>query len=205
MILKPFMREGIMPLPVAFISTVSQEGTRNIAPYSCLMPVLRPLDLVCVATAAKRDTLANIRQTGQFVINLPGVDFIDAVIPTARFAPPEIDEFTVAGLGEKPSAKIAPPGIEGCYAWMECETEKIFEEEKYLLIMGKVVHLEVDDRAMGADGALDLDKARPLMMTGSKTGMHFCQAVDTGRDEPFSAMFPTGQDPLGSKYKNAGE
>ena len=205
MILKPFMREGIMPLPVTLISTISADGVRNIAPYSCVMPVLRPLDLVCVATAAKRDTLANIRQTGQFVINLPGVDRVDAVIPTARFTPPEADEFELAGLAEKPSVRVAPPGIAGCYAWMECETEKIFEEKKYLLIMGKVVHLEVDDQAMGDDGALDLESARPLMMTGSNKGMHFCRAVDTGRFEPFSAMFPSGRDPLGGKYTQAGE
>ena len=49
MILKPFLREGLMPLPVTFISTVSKNGIRNIAPWSCVMPVLRPLDLICAA------------------------------------------------------------------------------------------------------------------------------------------------------------
>ena len=61
MILKPFMREGVMPLPVTFISTISKDGIRNIAPWSCVMPVLRPLDLICAASAKKRDTLRNIR------------------------------------------------------------------------------------------------------------------------------------------------
>ena len=67
---KPFMREGFMPLPVAFISTISKSGIRNVAPWSCVMPILRPLDLVCVASAKKRDTLNNIRETEQFVLNL---------------------------------------------------------------------------------------------------------------------------------------
>ena len=45
------MREGMMPLPVTFISTISHDGIRNIAPWSCVMPVLRPLDLNCLASA----------------------------------------------------------------------------------------------------------------------------------------------------------
>jgi flavin reductase (DIM6/NTAB) family NADH-FMN oxidoreductase RutF len=89
MIVKPFKREAFMPLPVSFISTLSIDGVRNIAPYSCLMPVLRPLDLVCLASALKRDTLNNIRATGEFVINLPGLDLADKVIPTARHCSPE--------------------------------------------------------------------------------------------------------------------
>ncbi|HTX43476.1 MAG TPA: flavin reductase family protein, partial [Methanocella sp.] len=129
--LKPFKRESLIPLPVTFISTVSRDGIRNIAPYSCVMPVLRPFDLVCVATARRRDTLDNIRSTGEFVINLAGTDMIDKVIPTAKYSPPEADEFTLAGLDEKPSVVVRPPGIKGCYAWMECKLDKMFEETQY--------------------------------------------------------------------------
>jgi len=113
----PFLREGFIPLPVAMISTISADGVRNIAPYSCLMPVLRPLDLVALASALPRDTLANIRATGEFVINLPGTDLVDAVVPTARFSPPQADEFVLAGLTPRPSVVVKAPGIAGCYAW----------------------------------------------------------------------------------------
>lgn len=133
------MREGLMPLPVTFISTISENGVRNIAPYSCIMPILRPLDLICLASAIKRDTLVNIRKTGEFVVNLVGVDFSDKVIPTAKFSSPETDEFELAGLNEKPSEKIRAPGIAGSYAWMECELFKIYEEPNYVLVMGKVL------------------------------------------------------------------
>jgi flavin reductase (DIM6/NTAB) family NADH-FMN oxidoreductase RutF len=200
MIVKPFKREAFLPLPVAFISTVSADGIRNIAPYSCLMPVLRPLDLVCLASALKRDTLSNIRATGEFVINLPGTDLADKVIPTARFSPPEADEFLLAGLEEKPSAKISPPGIKGCYAWMECRLYKEYVEPQYVLLMGQVVHLEVADAVYLPDGSLDLEKARPLMMTGSNHVMKYCTAVSIGRFDPFGAMFPDSQDPLAAKY-----
>ena len=143
MLLRPFMREGLMPLPVTFISTISRDGVRNIAPWSCVMPILRPLDLICAASAKKRDTLKNIRETGQFVLNLAGTGMQDKVIPTARTSPPDVDEFVEAGLDEKPSQAVKPPGIAGCYAWMECERVREFEEDRYVLIVGKVLRLEV--------------------------------------------------------------
>uniref|UniRef100_A0A7V6A512 Flavin reductase family protein n=1 Tax=Desulfobacca acetoxidans TaxID=60893 RepID=A0A7V6A512_9BACT len=200
MILKPFKREAYMVLPVAFISTVSDTGVRNIAPYSCVMPVLRPLDLVCLASALKRDTLNNIRATGEFVINLAGVDLADKVIPTARYSPPEADEFELAGLMAKPSVQVSAPGIMGCYAWMECRLFKEYVEPQYVLIMGQVVHLEVADEVYLPDGSLNLEKARPLMMTGSNRGMKYCRVVDINRLDPFGAMFPDGKDPLAKKY-----
>ncbi|MBW1784293.1 MAG: flavin reductase family protein [Deltaproteobacteria bacterium] len=201
MLLKPFMREGIMPLPVTFISTISRTGIRNIAPWSCVMPVLRPLDLICAASAKRRDTLQNIRETGQFVINLAGAEMVDKVIPTARHSPPDVDEFLAEGIEEKPSVSIKAPGIKGCYAWMECDLIKEYEEDKFVLILGRVLRLEVDDRVLNADGSLNIEKAMPLMMTGSRKGIHFSTIKDLAHHEPFSAMFPDGKDPLGSLYK----
>lgn len=196
MIFKPFMREAFMPLPITFISTVSKSGIRNIAPYSCIMPVLRPLDLICVATAARRDTLDNINETGQFVVNMVGADFADKVIPTAKHLPPEADEFDTAGISQKPSEKVKPPGIAGAFAWMECEKADIHTGKGYLLIMGKVLHLEVDDAVLTDENRLDTSKARPLMMTGSKKGMHYSTIADLYQFDPFGAMFPDGHDPL---------
>ena len=196
MIFKPFMREGFFPLPVTFISSISLDGIRNIAPYSCIMPVLRPLDLICLASARKRDTLVNIRETREFVVNMVGMEFSDKVIPTAKFSPPETDEFDLVGLDEKPSETIGAPGIAGSYTWMECELFKVYEEPDYVLIMGKVLRLEVADEVLTPDGGLDIQKARPLMMTGSKKGMHFCTVTDIKHFEPFGAMFPDGKDPI---------
>ena len=201
MLFKPFMREGFMPLPVTFISTVSGDGIRNIAPWSCVMPVLRPLDLVLAASAKKRDTLNNIRETGEFVLNLAGADLADRVMPTARFSPPEADEFVLAGLEAKPSEKVKAPGIAGCYAWMECDLVKEYEEEQFVLLLGRVLRLEVRDDLLTDDGSLDVEKARPLMMTGSGQGMNFCTLRDLDQHEPFSAMFPEGRDPLAGLYR----
>jgi len=118
MILENFKRESIVPMPVAFISTISENGIRNIAPYSCFMPVLRPFDLVCVASAKRRDTLDNLKSTGEFVINMPGTDMADKVIPTASHVPPDVDEFELAGLKEKPSKRSRHQGLkDAMHGW----------------------------------------------------------------------------------------
>jgi len=57
------------------------------------------------------------------------------------------------------------------------------------------VHLEVDDRVYRPDGSLDVERAQPLFMTGSNAAMHYCTVTDTGRSDPFVAMFPDGKDP----------
>ncbi len=202
MIFKPFMREQFFPLPITFLSSIGADGIRNIAPYACVMPVLRPLDLICLASAHKRDTLKNIRDTGEFVVNLAGTDLADKVIPTAKLTPPEVDEFLLADLMEKPSVHIRSPGIAGCYAWMECTLHKEYVETNYVLIVGKVLRLEVADDVLTSDGTLDVDKAKPLMMVGGKKGMRYCTVVDIDRFDPFGAMFADGKDPLAKLYSD---
>ncbi|MCK9151066.1 flavin reductase family protein [Methanobacterium alcaliphilum] len=207
MILKNFKRESLIPLPVTFISTISEEGIRNIAPYSCIMPVLRPFDLICVASAKMRDTFVNIKSTKEFVINLAGANLVDKVIPTSSHVPFDVNEFELADLKERPSKKVKAPGIEGCYAWMECKLHSIYEEEyqgfPYLLIMGQVVHLEIKDNVYNPhDGSWDVESAKPLMMVGSDEGMHFCTIEDINKFEPFGAMFPDGKDPLSWMYND---
>jgi flavin reductase (DIM6/NTAB) family NADH-FMN oxidoreductase RutF len=196
MLYNPTMRSAFMPLPVALISTISGAGIRNIAPYSCLMPILRPLDLVCLASAFRRDTLVNITENLEFVVNLPGIDMADKVMPTAKASSPEVDEFKLAGLKAKDSNMILPPGIKDCYAWMECQWVREYREQDYVLLVGKVLRMEVSDRVLDEEGKLDVDKAQPLMMVGSKQGMHFCTLRDIAKFEPLSAMFAGGQDPV---------
>ncbi|AKB48247.1 Fmn-binding protein [Methanosarcina sp. Kolksee] len=137
---------------------------------------------------------------------MPGTDMADKVIPTASHVPPDVDEFELAGLKEKPSKKIRAPGIEGCYAWMECKLDHIITEVcngfPYALILGKVVYLEVEDSVYKKEnGSWDVEKAKPLMMTGSDEGMHFCTVNDIGKFEPYGAMFKNGNDPLKRIYK----
>jgi len=189
MILKPNQRENILPLPVVLITTVSKDGVRNAAPWSNFTPVLRPLEEVALASWIKRDTLENIRQTGEFVVNIPPVGMEDAVMICARNYPPEVDEFLEAGLKARPSAKVKAPGIENCLAWAECVLEEELVREKFVLIIGKVVHLEVDEQSFNADGSMNFQRAKPLSAMLGKDGMSFTYPAFSGRYAEYREMF----------------
>jgi len=189
MILKPNQREQILPLPVVLISTVSSQGIRNAAPWSNFTPILRPLEEVILASWLKRDTLENIRQTGEFVVNVPPAGMEDAVMICARNYPPEVDEFQEAGLGAKMSVKVKPPGIEGCLAWAECALQEEIVRDRFVLIIGRVVHLEADDRFFNADGEMNYAEAKPLCAMLGKDGMDFAYPAFSGRHADYREMF----------------
>ncbi|NMB85424.1 MAG: Flavin reductase like domain protein [Methanosaeta sp. PtaB.Bin018] len=189
MILRPNQRENILPLPVVLISTISKDGIRNAAPWSNFTPILRPLDEVLLASWLKRDTLENIRHTKEFVVNIPKVGMEDAVMICARDYPPEVDEFQEAGLRPRQSTMVGAPGIEGCLAWAECTLLEEIIREKFVLIIGKVVHLEGDDMFFNGQGEMDFKDAKPLgAMLGSE-GMSFTYPVFSGRYAKYKEMF----------------
>ncbi len=198
--LKPFKREFAFPGLVAFISTQDEGGINNVAPYSNVMPILRPTDLVCVASWHRRDTLKNIRRTKEFVLNVPPASMVDKVIPTARPYPPDVDEFDTAGLTSTPSRIVKPPRIGGCLAWMECRLVKQYVEKQYVLIIGQVVAFDIDEQYAAADGGINPTAAEPLMMLQNNNGMRFVTLKDIGRTEPYGAMFFDGKDMLAHLY-----
>ena len=177
-----------MPLPVVLISTVSESGILNAAPWSCVTPVLRPLDQVLIASWLKRDTLENIRQTREFVINVPRVGMEESVMICARNYPSETNEFQEAGLIARRSSAVKPPGIEGCLAWAECVVEEEIAREKFVLIIGKVVHLEADDGFFSEAEGMDYERAMPLCSMGGPNGMQFVRPVSTGKGDKYASM-----------------
>ncbi|HII02364.1 TPA: flavin reductase family protein [Methanosarcinaceae archaeon] len=194
--LKPSKREQIFPLPIALISTISKDGIKNVAPWSNITPILRPLEEVVLASWLKRDTLANIRETGEFVINIPSVDMMEAVMVCSRNYPPEVDEFEMAGLKSHPSGEIKVPGIKGCLAWAECTLVEEILREKFSLIIGKVVNLEVDERFFDEEGKMDFEKAKPLTCVLGPKGLTFTHPADAGKSAGYAEMFLGGKGPM---------
>lgn len=194
MILEPRKREQVMPLPVVLISTVGKDGVRNIAPWSNITPILRPFDDIILASWIKRDTLNNIRETGEFVVNVPPVDLVEAVMVCSKNYPPEVDEFEVSGLKPRPSKKVKAPGIEGCLAWVECTLVEEIGRKNYSLVIGKVVHLEADDRFFNEAGEMDYERAKPLSVMLGDRGMWFTRPVFAGRYADYREMFLSKKD-----------
>ena len=160
--LKPELFKKLLPLPVTVITTVDLNGTVNAAPYSCVMPILRPLDLIAIASALPRDTLRNMRETGEFVINIIGRPKFKEAMLTAKNYPPGINELTEIGLETIPPKMIAPPRMKDAIGWIEAVVNEEILRENYSLIIGKVVCAEVNDAYLKNEHLMELPA---LMLT----------------------------------------
>ncbi len=105
----------VMPRPIAWVVTCSADGLINAAPYSFFNLFGSDRPTVALGILARpgqpKDTAANIRATGEFVVNLVPYGLAQAMNATCVDAPPEVDELALAGLDSTPSLAIRPPRI----------------------------------------------------------------------------------------------
>ncbi|MDY6908746.1 MAG: flavin reductase family protein [Thermodesulfobacteriota bacterium] len=151
--LAPEKFKQFFPLPVTVITTRDGRGVANAAPYSCVMPILRPYPLIALASALPRHTLQNIRETGQFVVNVIGRPSFRDAMRTARPYPPDVDELERVGLETLPSKRVSPPRIAAAIGWVEATLEREVTDERYALVVGRILCSEINDRYL-EDGRL---------------------------------------------------
>lgn len=170
-----WMASLIVPRPIAWVSTVSADGVRNLAPFSFFQMVTSkpPTLLVCPLLqrgGAPKDTLENIRATGEFVVNLAGPAQARALNATSMAFEAGVDEFSACGIDAAPSALVAPPRVLGAAASFECRLAQLEPYPKDApschLVFGQVLAVHVDDRLLGADGALDPGQVDLLFRMG---------------------------------------
>jgi flavin reductase (DIM6/NTAB) family NADH-FMN oxidoreductase RutF len=168
----------VAPRPIGWISSQSPEGHVNLAPFSHfnIVSTAPPVILFSCNTPgdrAEKDTLANVRATGEFVFNLATFDLREAVNATSAAAAPEIDEFLLAKLDKAPSVNVKPPRVAASPANLECRLLRIVEIEPEQpgdtssnVVFGRVVGLHIRDEYLTAAGRFDTIKAQPLARLG---------------------------------------
>lgn len=161
----------ILPRPIAWVSTVDEEGRPNLAPYSFFtVAASNPLTLLfCPQTPAagrQKDTLANVLATGEFVINIVDETTAAAMNETAAALPAGESEFAYARLTPVPSVAVTPPRVGEAPAAFECRLERVVyinEQEPGggAVVFGRVQHIYVRDDVF--DGSyVDLARLRPV-------------------------------------------
>ena len=143
----------IVPRPVALVSTVDKDGVRNVAPFSFFSGVGSnpPTVLFCPALRSsgdqRKDTLRNVEQTGEFVINIVSDSIAAAANATAADVGPEVDEFLLAGLTAVPSEVVRAPRVAESPAQFECKLLQIvFTGEGQgagVVVLGQIVRIHV--------------------------------------------------------------
>jgi len=145
MMLEPHDFKRLLPLPLTLITTIDADARANAAPYGCVMPILRPLDLIAIASALPRDTLRNIRQTQEFVVNVVVPASFRKAMLCAKAYPPGVNELEEIGLESIPARKVKPPRVKESLGWIEAKLEEEILRDNYSLIIGKVVCAEINE------------------------------------------------------------
>ncbi len=181
----------IVPRPIAWVSTISAKGQVNLAPFSFFNGVCSnpPSVLFCPVNhpdGSKKDTLRNIQETKQFVINIATEKLALAVNETSGNYPPEINEFEIAKLTPIPSIRVKPPRIKESPIHMECELLQIvpvgtgeFAARERTgsghIVIGKLVYYHITEGAMNEKGHIFLEKINPIARLG---GSFYCPIRD---------------------------
>ncbi len=150
-----FLMTGlVVPRPIAWVSTRSPDGVRNVAPHSYFQAVANDPPHIVFSSTGEKDTLRNVRATGEFVVNLVSTEVVEPMNFTAADFPPEEDEFTWAGLTEAPAHRVAAPRVAEARAHLECELRHELPVGNGNLVVAEVVHVHVDP-SVWRDGRVD--------------------------------------------------
>jgi len=154
--------EILSPRCTVIVSTMDKECRPKDAPFSFVTPVSSDPPLVLFAAAPTRHTLANVRDTGEFVLNLAPEELLDKLWVCSKAFARGVSEIAEAGLTERGSRKVKPPSIEECLGWIECRLEFEKEAGDHVLVIGRVVNAEVKKAFIKGD-KFDVSQAKPIM------------------------------------------
>ena len=165
----------VSPRPIGWISTRDAQGGANLAPYSFFNAINENPPMVMFSSGPRKidsderkDSVANIRATGEFCVNMVSHALRDAMNVTCAHYPQGVDEFEKAGLKKAQAKMIDVPFVQDAPAVMECRLHDIIElPGGQHLVLGIVVGIHIDDRHI-KDGQLDVTSYQPLARLGYK-------------------------------------
>lgn len=176
---------SIVPRPIGWISTVDMYGLANLAPFSffnvvCANP---PHVLFCPMVRSTdgqlKDTLRNVRDTGEFVVNIATEELASSLNLTSTELPANIDEFEYAGLSKLSGRIVTPPRIAESPVNFECKVTYIHEigtqPGSGSIVIGEVVYIHIDDSVLIAPDRINLDELKPI---GRLSGQAYCRITD---------------------------
>lgn len=144
------------PRPIALVTTRSAAGHNNAAPMSFFNVFAQDPPLVILGLqgreGSEKDTTANIRRSGEFVVNMVDMALAEAMIVCSVNFAPDIDELVFAGLTPVPARQVAADRIGESPCAMECRVERILDWPARAIVIGEVVEMHVRNDCLDADG-----------------------------------------------------
>ena len=176
---------SIVPRPIAFVSTRSKDGKNNVAPFSYFNGVCSKPPTIMFAPARRgwdgeeKDTLINIRDTEEFVVNIVSEPFAEKMVMCSTDFDSDVDEFIESNLTPVPSQKIAPSRVGEAKVSFECKLNQIVEigdgtAGSGFVVIGSIVLFHIDDDVYD-NGRILLNKLQPL---GRLAGNWYTRTTD---------------------------
>ena len=159
------MTSLVIPRPIGWISTVSESGTRNLAPYSYFNLMGSDPFYLAFGSSGVKDTLKNIREVPQFVANIVTMHLLEHMNMTSGNFPRDEDEYLWARLTPVPSAKVKPPRVGEAKAHLECELVQVVSDRNTHIVIGRIVHAHVD-ASVWKNGRIDPRLLDPVCRLG---------------------------------------
>ena len=153
------IKTAVSPRPIAWVSTVSEDGVDNLAPFSSYnyissSPPVLGFNTGIWPDGRLKDTPRNAIDTGEFVVNVVTHDVAEAMIRTAEDIPSDESEFDHAGVERLPSDEVAPPRVADAVVSMECTLHDSMRVYDRMVVLGDVVRYHVAEEAL-VDGKIE--------------------------------------------------
>jgi flavin reductase (DIM6/NTAB) family NADH-FMN oxidoreductase RutF len=160
------MTTCLIPRPIAWVSSVAADGTDNVAPHSFnTVAGIDPLT-VCFVSVGTKDTLRNVRATGEFVLNIGAEQHARVMNDSATDFDAQVSEFDAAGLTREPSLSVRPPRVAGAPISMECRVAGEHVIGGSVMVFGEVLRLALATACLAPDGRPDPRLVAPVARLG---------------------------------------
>ena len=164
----------VAPRPIGWISSRDARGNVNLAPYSFFNGFCYHPPIIGFSSTSQKDSVANVRDTGEFVWNLATMDLAQQMNATAAHVARDINEFNIAGLTAVPGTLVNVPRVAESPVAFECKLSQIIqlqgadgEMAQAWLTLGEVVAVHID-KAFIKDGVYQTALARPIARAGRR-------------------------------------
>ena len=183
---------SVVPRPIAWVSSVDRAGVRNLAPFSYFMAITDDPPTIAFSSSfrragpdGKKDTLRNIEDTGEVVVNVVDDDLAAQMNVTSGEYPPEVDEFEVAALAVAPGTRVGVPRVASAPITLECRLDRLVSVGRATLVLGRIVFVHVRDGLYdAATGRLDMHRLRPVGRLAGNLYTHVHDIFEMKRPNP---------------------
>ena len=172
---------AILPRPIAFISTLNKQGQGNLAPFSffngvCSNPPCLMVSIARKPNGEKKDSLRNIEETGEFVVNSANEWLIEKLVSCGSTYPYGENEMERVGLNPLASQLVKPPRVKESAFHMECKLYNQMEigdgtAGSSTIVVGEIVLFHINE-AIYKEGKIDLSTYKPMARLG---GSNYCE------------------------------